>query len=488
MDSYAIIRCASPTPRDSHTDADPRCENPGEQLLDWGELDAEVEIPPLEAPQLNSDTSKDKRHGRNCFPSLCRKIGRWWLFVSIFSIIILLVVIGFLIWLWMGNRSDGNWRRIALEDLLKQATTLSALLARAAVSALAVVSTSMIASIAIEGRGVPLEYSAMVSIARFSNSGPFTFWRLYKLKFFDNFLLTALTVALLVTTIAAQFSSTFLLFDLGQGPVISFPTDGTNVSGLTYTSFNLDGGPNPASPLFFEPAYWTHAPITYETFAEFSQPNSPSDTMEDTGISLRSFLPIGDQRFREALRGFHGSAPVFDSRVVCVRPNITDLRICDANPITLCGNFTADTSAPGLVAWNGSVGFDCKMPSQKELSNEAKGSAWLLCFLDSYAGGLISVLDPTNNQSLRHTWNSTVSRRKISSKIGRDGNWVAHNGESSWYVDLGQGYIVMNASEPFASAGPLLWTSQASGPWTQVKYSANSSEEYFRMSICYDAL
>src|SRR5204862_4216365 len=98
-----------------------------------------------------------------------------------------------------------------------------ALLIRVAVSALAAVATSMIASIAIERRGVPLEDSAQVSLARFSNAGPWIFWKsLFIKKFFNGFRLRLLIFALFATTMVTQFSSTLLLTDLGQGPVVAF--------------------------------------------------------------------------------------------------------------------------------------------------------------------------------------------------------------------------------------------------------------------------
>ncbi|KAI9765322.1 MAG: hypothetical protein M1839_005522 [Geoglossum umbratile] len=439
MDNFALVRNASPTLQEGSRDADLDIKYPGEWLLYGGKLNVEAEICAQNEAQLSGpDTSKDGSYRRNAFStSLIRRIGVKSLGLSIFYTIVLLAV----------------------------SVTVSPLLIRFSVSSLAIIVTSMIASITIESRGIPLEDSAKVLLARFSNRGPITFWRSLSPKSFRNeFPLSLLIAAMLATTIATQLGSTLLLADLGKGPVVDFPVEGTGASGLTYSSLNLPGGPNPDSPLFFEPKYWMHAPTTFETFAEFSWPHKLSGGIDDTNVTLRSFLPIGDQKSRETLEDFTESASVFDLRVVCVRPSVTSLGIHPGEP-------------PHPI-W------------QNVTSDGSKGSVWLLCFLGPYAGGLIPALDPTNNQSLTHAWNSSVSTTRVSTKIYRDGNWVAQNGSSAWHIDLGQAYIVMNASESNNTTNrSLLWTLEASGPRTHVKYSFDSSEEnYFRMSICYDSL
>ena len=73
----------------------------------------------------------------------------------------------------------------------------------------------MIASIVLEHRGVPFEDVAQASTARFSNTGPDTFWKsmLFRKPFIELPLRTLL-VALLLTSLASQFISTILLSDL----------------------------------------------------------------------------------------------------------------------------------------------------------------------------------------------------------------------------------------------------------------------------------
>jgi hypothetical protein len=172
---------------------------------------------------------------------------------------------------------------------------------------------------------------------------------------------------------------------------------------------------------------------------------------------------------------------------------LSSLSICGSKPLLLCGNFTVDIPIPGLVAPNGSVEFQCKLPAQYDQPDRSKGVAWEICFLDDIYGGLISSLDPTNNQSLKHNWEPGLNfTSNPSTRFQQYGNWVADNGISQWGISLGQGYIIMNASSPLPtpSEGQLSFSSTKTGAWTQVEFSSNSSNppEQFHMSICYDSL
>lgn len=86
----------------------------------------------------------------------------------------------------------------------KQAVTLSAIVIRFAVASLAKVATAMIAAVAIETRGVPIDDFARVSIARYNNSGPETFWIPgFFNKAFLGFRLRLLLLLLLFTSITS---------------------------------------------------------------------------------------------------------------------------------------------------------------------------------------------------------------------------------------------------------------------------------------------
>jgi hypothetical protein len=52
-----------------------------------------------------------------------------------------------------------------------------------------------------------------------------------------------------------------------------------------------------------------------------------SSGISDTGLTIRAFLPIDDQGNRSTVHVYNGPAVVVDSRVVCTRPNVTNLQV-----------------------------------------------------------------------------------------------------------------------------------------------------------------
>jgi hypothetical protein len=72
---------------------------------------------------------------------------------------------------------------------------------------------------------------------------------------------------------------------------------------------------------------WTVGVRQYPAFAEYAdgKVKNGSSGISDTGLTLRAFLPIDGQGNRSSIHVYNGPATVVDSRVVCVRPNITNL-------------------------------------------------------------------------------------------------------------------------------------------------------------------
>ena len=418
------------------------------------------------------------------------RLGTFSLIISIFCQIGILTSISLFCWLWWGSRSKSTLRWIILSDNLKQVVPLISLLVTYSVTGLTALITSMIASIAMEWHGVPLMHLASVSVTCFTNSGqPPALWNLLLRKHFFKWPpLPILVIFCWAMFIATQFTSTLLLSDLGQGPVGDVPL-GVNASGLSFSSYYIDGKVNPAAPLFTDAEYWTGSLSSFEAFAEYSQLPSPIDGLDDTGLTLRAFLPIGDQKSRETLEKFTATASVFDLSVACARPTLLNLNICGHGPLALCGNFTMDLSISGLVGFDSPVEFSCELPRQNGQADQAKGVPWEMCFLDTIYGGLIPSLDPTNNQSLKHLWNSKLN---MSNSPQTEGGWIADNGNSQWAITLGHSYIIMNATQPlqFPPIGRLNFSSTPSGYWTEASFSSNvtKSSESFFLTVCFDSL
>ena len=72
---------------------------------------------------------------------------------------------------------------------------------------------------------------------------------------------------------------------------------------------------------------WNVGVRQYPAFAEYAdgKVKNGSSGVSDTGLTLRAFLPIDGQGNRSSIHVYNGPATVVDSRVVCVRPNITNL-------------------------------------------------------------------------------------------------------------------------------------------------------------------
>jgi hypothetical protein len=72
---------------------------------------------------------------------------------------------------------------------------------------------------------------------------------------------------------------------------------------------------------------WNVGVHQYPVFAEYAEGmvGNGSSGISDTGLTMRAFLPIDSQGNRSSIHVYNGPATVVDSRVVCVRPNITNL-------------------------------------------------------------------------------------------------------------------------------------------------------------------
>ncbi|KAF4973429.1 hypothetical protein FSARC_254 [Fusarium sarcochroum] len=276
---------------------------------------------PLQTPLSVTDQDQDAAIDE----SRPRRIGIWgWVFI-VGSFVILLATVGFLSWVWCQTDLDNaQWKRAVLSPYAMQTVTLTALLIRTAMGILAGMATSMIAAIAIERQGVPLIDVAQVSLARFSNSPPVTpfFWM------FGPALTLPLRIAagiLVTTTVVSQLTSTLLVNDFSMGILKGFSQE----SNLNFPSL----GSTYATGV----SVWTQKVSTSLTFAEYSEEvDDVSQDMDDTGPSIRAFLPIPSQTDREKLYHFEGTAKIYDARVQCVRPEIHSLRFNTSTPNTLC--------------------------------------------------------------------------------------------------------------------------------------------------------
>ncbi|KAF5003869.1 hypothetical protein FDECE_9617 [Fusarium decemcellulare] len=184
-----------------------------------------------------------------------------------------------------------------------------------------------------------------------------------------------LATLLSFTTLSLQFTSTILLSQVGLAslPVaISVPQTyyGTDPDGLTFGS-QTDVVPSfdYTTPVRF-PAFaeWvSNATISDGTaqHGEFAPNSAPG--IRDTGTVVRAFLPINDDDERSRLTEYHGLGTAVDTRVVCMRPKLTDIRYTTMTGYRVIGLVDNEQKPLGLLKQadekgsnNFSMSFDCE--------------------------------------------------------------------------------------------------------------------------------
>lgn len=312
-----------------------------------------------EQPQLSKENgglleqNNAKTTARPAF-SLYDRFG--WLATTILvsATTLILSALGFLWFLWVADHGNKTWHRIAAKSWITRTVALSSLVLRSSMSMQASTATSMLAGLALENTQILLLHFASVSTMRSANAGPYMLaWLMLKAFLKDpsrwhNALLPTLILILVITSTLAQFTSTTLLADLKPGTVPGYTSSDT-----TATNFHTING---STPFTSRGTAWTKKPPSYPTFAEYHE--APSDAREDksdTGLTLRAFLPLPGQEARSSLRTFSGLATVLDSRVQCLRPQLTLEK----------GHYT--TGALGLsgsisAAGSQSTNFSCVLP------------------------------------------------------------------------------------------------------------------------------
>lgn len=372
---------------------------------------------------------------RGFFRRTVHKLGVSQLVVLVVGNFGLLLGLGVLRYLWpwaSRGESDRNWKELVLSDSadslagqpwekfvfsgwLLRVITLSAIVIRVSMATQATVFSMVMASIALQRSNVLKGDLASVAIFRFTNSGPRNMiGPLFRTrKDWKSHLAIAATIALSITTLASQFTSTILLTDIGSRNLRT-----------TDSFFNVSFGGNLSESTEFwvgtTAATWDDRPSAYQVFAEKASGNiqidggSSGGGLYSTGSSYRALLPLEKQE-RISLAEYHGPAAVIDSRVVCVSPYITRLSVWDfeaasrvgedseSTQLRIYGLFTADmfgdheaelrdrgfltSNQKSNVSAAGEMQFDCRSPRPLEnddgTDNRASFPEWkvTLCTL-----------------------------------------------------------------------------------------------------------
>lgn len=257
--------------------------------------------------------------------SLLKRVGRVNVLVLIGGSVLLAGCFAFLLFLWFANSDDEVWRRIVLANWMTRSITLTGVLIRLVVTTQAALCTSMLAALALRKSSILIPDAVGVCVMQFKNTGPASLVPpLYHSVRKGRGAVTAFFVLfVLMTTTVLQFTSTVLLSDVTIGIVSSTKKQ----QDIGYDFFRNNSFAFAVETVQLQPGYWATAPAGYPKFAEYIEAYPMVNGVHDTGTVMRAFIPIYPQLQRELLKSYTGMATVYDTRVVCMRPMVSDLNM-----------------------------------------------------------------------------------------------------------------------------------------------------------------
>lgn len=380
--------------------------------------------------------------------NLITKIGWYGLLLLIPGTAIIAASLGIIIAFWISAQNGASspfLRSVLLADWLARTITLASLVIRTILALQAALATAMIASLALERLEVPLAEVPQMLLMRMGNSPPYQF--MYSMvnqglpkasSLFFLFLATPLALCF----VASQFMSTFLLSDLKPGLISSHNSTAPVYFGFSNNQFQEHFGPEVGHGV----SYLTSSPSSYPSFAEYSSSGISSDSIDDTGMSIRAVLPFMNTDMRKSLRSYEGFTQVFNARALCGRPIIEDVRILappDDTRVIVTGTARFNQSHPKLKLSSGpsstpftyAVPFTCTVPStsRKSDSVEWKSSMCVISPATNYDGLEADILsdDDLTQRVSWMLWNFTTTETKWT-KIFNDSSAWNHNDKGPW--------------------------------------------------------
>ena len=319
------------------------------------------------------------------------------------ALLAILGPLGFLWYLWTSHAGNDVWRRIMAEEYCTRVVALLSMVIRTAVIFQATACTSMLAAYILERGLLLLSKVAGLSAIRYVNGGPHNLLLLFAGSGgIRRKLGTGLfAFSLLLTTLLSQLTSTALLSDLHAGLV-------PGNYGTTQLPFRLnDTYTSDSSRTASIEELWSNKPPFYPMFAEFSETATPyqDNSIEDTGMTLRAFLPLSSEQTRSLVRNYTGPGTVFDSRVVCMRPSISisdfsSLGDFDGQTLALIqGIVQVSANAPGVYNVPAPTPFECTVI----FSPDSGATEWAVtvCGLDT-PGVLVSPFQDPSRLNLSY--------------------------------------------------------------------------------------
>lgn len=396
-----------------------------------------------------------------------------------------------------------------IDGWVGQAVTLSTLATRLAFATQASTAVAMLAAIQLEAkrvRGVLLADAPAISVARHGNTGPLTsiltFWN--DASWTKCGIILPVMAILALCTLISQFTSTLLLWDVRGGVVRGFPHNSLRAVGMGMEGYIRQS----ARMSIGENDYWTSSPRLFPTFAEHNaKPRVQTVSIADTGPTVRALLPISSESGRSMISRFEGRAAVFDARVSCVRPNLTDLKLA----------YTPESSR---VYFEGYAKPSQLTEELRELlrSNQSESGLFFQCGFDDFefvkdpmfkicsfnetnGGGLINSLDPMFNGSIGYSFDNDAFFPNDPWSWPTQVWWALNNDrDQAWPIELGHTFLIIRTKSNSTSRSPevkylelLTCVTHDRGVWVDFTSNVFTTSSEFAISteisvtMCYDA-
>lgn len=256
-------------------------------------------------------------------------------------------------------------------------------------------------------------------------------------------LLPTFLTLLLLSSIGLQFTSTILLSDLQLKSLPGF--DQTDHFPLDFKYDCIPSGDNCREVWFNQiprGSTWVMNPPSYAAFSEYTEPmKNTNGDVDDTGLTLRAFLPMSDAESRQNLRNHTGLALVIDSRVSCQAPDFQHL----SRNALLYGNISGvvanSVDAPDLQQILPTA-FECTFAGFGQMSLCQIGNEYPYSYIGSLDsqlsdydrnasfGTAFLLINPTDQPQSSETANSSVVWLNSTSSVKR-GSWTNLSNQSS---------------------------------------------------------
>jgi hypothetical protein len=377
---------------------------------------------------------------------LWHKLG-WYFIVALpLCFIFTIAAIAFLWFLWTGDTRNNTWSAIMVNSWATRTVALISLILRTATSIQAGACTSMMAAVILENGLFVLSKAAAVSTLRYVNGGPESLLKLFlgRVGIRRKISVAAFVLALFCTTTISQFTSTLLLSDLKAGLVpgefttqqIPMPFQwSVNYSARSVGDFGFKRDIDTS-------LLWGTRPISYPTFAEYSEPPTMKDGVRDTGVTVRALFPITSEANRSSLRNYTGWAAVFNSQVTCIRPsiNLTSLNTYEGFANMTLGNVTGNVGPTAELAGLAGISpFNTKVSCTFGLNTRSREWATIMCPVN-LQGARANLFHDTSGpdkgeqQSLSYLIiNATGTEQDWQLTNERNGQWTFMD-EDEWLV------------------------------------------------------